>query len=649
MPEISAGALFDAARLSALRRTGLLDSPPDEAFDRITRLAAALMRTPIALISLVELDRQFFKSQVGLAEPWASRREAPLSHSLCEYVVASARPLAVDDVDGHPLTSNHRALADFGVVAYAGIPLLAAPGVAIGTLCVIDGRPREWTAAELQLLQDLAATVMTEIDARRGRGGPHEHPAHVESFHRALIEHATDAFAVLDADGTIRYCSAAIEAITGRRPEERLGRKLLEFVHADDAPRLEAMLRRIAGAGGAPASIDVRVLHRSGDWRVLEAQAQNLLDRPEVAGIVVALRDVTERRARDAALRRMATVLDATSDFVSTADPHGRLLYMNRAGRRMVGIGEDDDVRGCIISDFHPPPAAERLLREAIPAAVRDGVWTGETTLLGADGREIPVSEVIVVQTTQDGKVAFLSTIMRDLTERKAMEDALAQSARDYKGLFESAHDAILVLDPESRQVLDVNRRACELYGLTRDEFIGTPLGALLGDNGRADHDAYERLASGVDHQFETVHHRRDGTEMFLEINAAAVDYKGRRAILSINRDVTQRKALEEKLQQAQRLEAVGRLAGGIAHDFNNLLTAIRGRAQLLLDELPDGTPVRTDVVEIREAAERAAGLTRQLLAFSRRQVLQPKVVDLREVVEGMEKMLRRLLGEDVT
>jgi GAF domain-containing protein len=163
----AAAAVQDSDRLDALHATGLLDSDVTPSFDRLARLAAQVLNAPVALVSLVDADRQFFKSCLGLPEPWASARQSPLSHSFCQHAVASREPLLVDDSREHELLRDNLAIRDMGVVAYAGIPLIDAGGHALGTLCVIDSRPRHWTAHQVQLLGDLAASVVTEITLAR--------------------------------------------------------------------------------------------------------------------------------------------------------------------------------------------------------------------------------------------------------------------------------------------------------------------------------------------------------------------------------------------------------------------------------------------------------------------------------------------------
>jgi GAF domain-containing protein len=154
------------SRLAALQKTGLLDSPADAAFDRLTRLAAKIIQAPIALVTLVDGDRQFFKSAVGVPEPWKSRRGTPLTHSFCKHVVATARELVVGDARAHPVLCGNMAVKDLGIVAYAGVPLVTSDGHALGSLCVIDSKPREWTDDNLEILRELAAIAMREIEYR---------------------------------------------------------------------------------------------------------------------------------------------------------------------------------------------------------------------------------------------------------------------------------------------------------------------------------------------------------------------------------------------------------------------------------------------------------------------------------------------------
>jgi formate hydrogenlyase transcriptional activator len=160
-------AIRNAARLMALRRTSLLDTPPEEAFDRLTRLATRVLHVPAALVSLVDGERSFIKSCFGLGEPLASTRQTPLTHSFCKHAVASGEPLLVSDARLDPLVKDNPSVSEFGVIAYAGIPLKTNDGFTLGTFCVVDAVPREWTDEEIEILRILTASVMTEIGMRR--------------------------------------------------------------------------------------------------------------------------------------------------------------------------------------------------------------------------------------------------------------------------------------------------------------------------------------------------------------------------------------------------------------------------------------------------------------------------------------------------
>jgi hypothetical protein len=155
----------DPARLASLHATGLLDSPTEPRFDALTELASQVLHAPVALVSLVDEDRQFFKSCLGLPEPWASQRETPLSHSFCQHAIAARKPLIIDDARKHPALHDNEAIKDLGVIAYAGIPLESSDGQPLGTLCVIDHEPRKWTDEEVGLLTGIARAVATQVEA----------------------------------------------------------------------------------------------------------------------------------------------------------------------------------------------------------------------------------------------------------------------------------------------------------------------------------------------------------------------------------------------------------------------------------------------------------------------------------------------------
>jgi PAS domain S-box-containing protein len=235
----------------------------------------------------------------------------------------------------------------------------------------------------------------------------------------------------------------------------------------------------------------------------------------------------------------------------------------------------------------------------------------------------------------------FVSTQVAQAIERKHAEDQLKESEAKYRVLFESNPEAMWVYDDTTQRFLAVNDAAVDRYRWSRDEFLRMSIGDIRpeAEQGKVEAPLARR---GLRHR------RKDGSLIDVEVLAHPVTFAGRSARLVLAKDVTERLRLEQQLRQAQKMEAVGRLAGGVAHDFNNILTAILGSAELLIQDLPEGHEHRIDAEEIRRAAQRAADLTRQLLAFSRQQVLAPKVLDVNAVVQGVERMLRRLIGENI-
>ena len=238
----------------------------------------------------------------------------------------------------------------------------------------------------------------------------------------------------------------------------------------------------------------------------------------------------------------------------------------------------------------------------------------------------------------------------QDITERRQAEQALLESEENYRQIVELAMEGVWVIDAGSRTTF-VSRRMAEMIGYSVAEMIGKSLLEFMGDGPQpAAENSVERCRRGMRDLVELTLQTKDGKDVPVLFSTAPLprkegQYVGALALVS---DITDRKTLEEQFRQAQKMEAVGRLAGGVAHDFNNLLMVISGYSGQLIKELDVRDPMRGQVIEINKAGQRAAELTQQLLAFSRKQTTQPKILDLNRVVRDVEKMLRRLIGEDI-
>jgi GAF domain-containing protein len=231
-------SISNPARLEALRRTALLDSPPEPAFDRLTELAASLLRAPIALVSLVAEDRQFFKSAVGLDEPLASLRETPLSYSICATIVESGEPLILQDTRTHPLTRDKGPVRELGVAAYAGAPVTTRDGHVLGALCAMDRVPRVWTLRDVDSLTTLAASASAEVSLRL-LGERHAAPIprdvtpripypermrDADSMLSTLVSAAPQAIIAVDLDWHVTLWNGTAERFFGWTADEVMGR-----------------------------------------------------------------------------------------------------------------------------------------------------------------------------------------------------------------------------------------------------------------------------------------------------------------------------------------------------------------------------------------------------------------------------------------
>jgi PAS domain S-box-containing protein len=248
--------LADPGRLAAVRHTHLLDTPAEDAFDRVARMAARLLDVPIALVPLIEDDRQFFKACVGLPEPWASARQTPLSHSLCQHVVVARQPLAIGDTGRDAVARDNPLVRELGLAAYLGVPLIDTSGYVLGSMCVADHRPREWTPDQVAILTDLAGLVMAQIQLRAElatRGELERRLFDVEASLQALLERLPGVVYALspESPNSVLYMSPQIQALLGVPAADCVGdpELWLRLVHPDDLERVTAECERTNHTG----------------------------------------------------------------------------------------------------------------------------------------------------------------------------------------------------------------------------------------------------------------------------------------------------------------------------------------------------------------------------------------------------------------
>jgi two-component system, cell cycle sensor histidine kinase and response regulator CckA len=343
--------------------------------------------------------------------------------------------------------------------------------------------------------------------------------------------------------------------------------------------------------------------------------------------------------ARFAKLSESGVVGIVVSDF--TKNVHDA----NDASLRMLGYSREELQSGAINLAAITPPEWREADERAVAQLKATGVaqpWDKE--LFHKDGHRVPIL-IGLAMLDPTKAIAFLA----DMTLQRRAEEERRKSDARYRLIFEATPLAKWLYDVEAQRFVEVNDAAVRLYGYSRQEFLSLKIDDISPAEGASKLPAGSAEAAL---EAETLgirrHRKKDGTLIDAEVTAYTFVLGDRKCRLVVVQDVTERRRLETQLHQAQKMDAVGRLAGGVAHDFNNMLAVILSYSHLLAMGLPEGDPTRIDLDEIRKAGERAASLTRQLLAFSRKQVLEPRPVDLNEVITQMDKMLRRLIGEDI-
>ncbi|HZG44304.1 MAG TPA: PAS domain-containing protein [Longimicrobium sp.] len=419
-------------------------------------------------------------------------------------------------------------------------------------------------------------------------------------------------------------------------------------VQADEWP-----LARALRTGKAAGPDEIRVLRADGTPGTARLSAAPVLDAQGsvIAGVVV-IDDVTEQRATLDALRaseeRYHLVSLATNDIIYDWDLlQGRLTRNMAIGLLGYSHAQIPQTLEWFLEHLHPDDTARVRASLQRFLADEDLFWSEDYRFRRADGSYAHVYDRAHLVRGDDGRPERMIGAMVDVSQRDAADAALHHQAL----LLDTVEQAVIATDLQGN-ITYWNRFAQELYGWRRDEVLGRPvLEVTPADEMVAEAaEILRRLACGESWSGQFRLQRKDGGTFLAQVtNTPICGPSGELVgVVGVSFDITERRELEEQLRQAQKMEAVGQLAGGVAHDFNNLLTVIQGTVELLKADLPEADPVREDIHQIGEAAERAAGLTRQLLAFSRRQILKPQQVNLGGLIGGMLPMLKRLIGEDV-
>ncbi|MFW6332793.1 MAG: PAS domain S-box protein [Thermodesulfobacteriota bacterium] len=678
-------AVDDPIRLKALRKIALLDTPAEEAFDRLTRLAVRFTKAPVALVSLIDADRQFFKSCIGLPEPWNTRRETPLSLSFCRHNRVAGKPLVISDAREHPEFREHLAIRELSVIAYLGFPLVSPDSYVLGSFCAIDSKPRVWTDEDIEVVRDLAGAVMTEIDLRteisqrkkiererneltdlytslkeesEARKRAEENLRESEEKYRLLIENQTDLVVKVDTAGRIQFVSPSYCRLFGKTEDDLLGRAFMPLVHEEDR---EPTAKAMENLNRPPhtAYMEQRALTPNG-WRWLGWMDTAVFDQQGNMSAVIGVgRDITERKQAEEAIaqeRNLSNeIINSMPGIIYLYNRDGRFLRWNRNLETVIGYTSRE------IAKLHPLDLFRGADQERIADRIRKvfevGYSEAEVNLFTKNGTALPYF-LTGKRIELNGQDCLIGMGI-DITDRKKMEGALLDSEKRFRDLVEMLPVAVFETDPDFMLTF-ANRHTFELFGYDpKDLEAGINSLDLVApdEKPKARANISKRLKGDHLGMVEYQASGKDGSSFPILLLTSPLwienQFAGLRGIVV---DITDRKRDEEEKQkiadqfrQAQKMESIGRLAGGVSHDLNNLLSPIIGYCELLLHGLEPNDRRSRSLHQILRAGLRAKDLVHQLLAFSRKQNLEYRPADLNAVLTGFEKLLRRTIREDIT
>jgi two-component system, cell cycle sensor histidine kinase and response regulator CckA len=477
-----------------------------------------------------------------------------------------------------------------------------------------------------------------------------------EEKYRSLVENSVQGM-VLIQNSRFVFCNNAFAKMSGYSVEELLARSPKEIgamVHADDRAALRERFHAWLAGEPAPSQFEYRGIKKDGTECWLEAHAA-LIEYNGMPAIQTAHRDITDHKKEENALReseeRFRQIAETIDEIFWIVDlDKGEMVYLSPSHERITGYPREYFYHGgnAFSQTAHPDDREKvasqfSLIKSGQPLDYEHRVIRPDKSI-----RHLWVRGFPVVDNT--GAIKSYVGITQDVTAWRAAEEELKQSREHLNQIINHIRDPIWVKDEQHRFVL-VNNAFCTFSNLPKEGVLGkTDSGLIPEDVSDALWEMDEAvLQTGIDTETEeSFTDGRGENRILITKKALLTDRKGGKQLVGVVRDITEHKRLEAQFMQSQKMEAVGVLAGGVAHDFNNMLSVIKGYTELSIESLRENDPMRSDLEQIAKAAQRAVSLTSQLLAFSRKQMLQPEVLNLNAVVIDMSTMLRRLIGEDI-
>lgn len=526
-----------------------------------------------------------------------------------------------------------------------------------GLIRDLDGKPAGFFSIVRDLTDDVRRSEIIKVKEER---------------YRSILDSMEESYFEVDLKGNMLFFNNTVLKDLGYSRDEVYGLNFRQLMDSSNAAKLNEAFHRVYLSGESIKGIEWEIIKKNGETIPVEASIALIRDTEgDPSGFRGVVRDITERIKRDEAIRegidKYISIIESMEESYFEEDLQGRLTFFNEPLVRDLGYTREELVGMSYHQYLSPEIAsrAEKVCNEIYNTGKPQHISDYE--IIRKDGTIANTEIFTSLIRNRDGKPVGFWGIGRNVTEQLRSERALKESEKRYRMITENVHDVIWTMDL-GLKLTYVSPSVYRVFGFKPEELLGIRLIDYLESETKESmtklvDDERKRIAGdNVEESFllktyEIEMKRKDGTSLIAEITSSYIrdEYNNITGILGITRDITERKRAEEEkaklesqLLQAQKMESVGRLAGGVAHDFNNMLSVIIGYTELLKLHMPNTDPLYKDILEIEKASMRSRDITAQLLAFSRKQVISPSVIDLNVQIDGIKKTLSRLLGEDI-
>jgi two-component system cell cycle sensor histidine kinase/response regulator CckA len=573
--------------------------------------------------------------------------EILVSHLFTDFIHPDDRNMVVDyhirrlKGESLPLAYSFRVISQDGTVKWVEF-----------NTAVIQWKEKP---ATLSFLNDITERRQTEDKLRQS-----------EEYFKEITENSSDVIIITDKNGDVKYCSRSIERFSGYKPEELIGKSGFTFIHPDDVERAADDFGKAILAVDSAIPNEFRLVLKDGSTRYFDGLGKNLLDNPAVAGFIMNVRDITERKQaesqREAALEKLRqseeryrNILESIQEGYFELDLDGNYTFTNETNCRFLGYTKEELI-GMNYRRHTDEETAKRLY-QLYYELYRTGkpIELLDLESIRKDGTKAIYETSASLIRNSEGKPIGFRAVSRDVTERKSMEEALRQSEEKFRKAFYTSPDSMAISRLEDGMYISINPGFTRGTKYTEKDIIGkTSIEFNIWDNVEDRQRLVAKLKKdGEVINLEATFRRKSGEIRYGLVSASVIDLNGVPHLLSITRDITERKRveeekrkLEERLQSAHKMEAIGTLAGGIAHDFNNLLMGIQGYASLVLLNISQNDPNYEKLKRIEQQVQSGADLTRQLLGFARGGRYEVKPADINDLLQKTSSMFGRTKKE---